>query len=65
MTKKPMVEPSANRCQKLEVENKLLKEKLERALTKKPCWHCNGTGEVWTYWDGDTWCRDCHGTGML
>ena len=55
----------SEKIKKLKEENKELKEKLNRIQSKEPCWHCGGTGKTWTYWDGDTWCRDCSGTGML
>lgn len=51
--------------QKLKDENQKLKDQLEKVVSKKVCYHCHGTGEIWTYWDGDTWCRDCHGSGMI
>lgn len=50
---------------KLKDENEELKKELNKIRSKEPCWHCGGTGKKWTYWDGDSWCRDCAGTGML
>jgi hypothetical protein len=64
VTKSKKLSPD-EQIQKLKEENKELKEKLTRIQSKEPCWHCGGTGKTWTYWDGDTWCRDCSGTGML
>lgn len=49
----------------LESEIKELKSRLEREHSKEKCWHCNGSGEYWTYWDGDTHCPYCHGSGRL
>jgi DnaJ-class molecular chaperone len=51
--------------QKLLEENKVLKEKLEKELTKEPCYRCEGSGKIWTYWDGDTYCPHCSGTGRV
>ena len=60
-----MTKSKFDQIKKLKEENKELKEKLNRIQSKEPCWHCGGTGKTWTYWDGDTWCRNCSGTGML
>jgi DnaJ-class molecular chaperone len=46
-------------------ENELLKKKLDGVLSKERCYRCNGSGKVWTYWDGDTYCPVCSGTGMV
>jgi len=64
MTRTKKLSPD-EQIKKLKDENKELKTKLEKIRSKEPCWHCGGTGKKWTYWDGDTWCRDCSGTGML
>ena len=47
----------------LEKENKSLKDKLNREQSKKICYRCNGIGEIFTYWDGDTHCPACSGSG--
>jgi len=49
--------------QELVAENKQLKERLGREQSKTRCYRCNGTGEIWTYWDGDISCPNCGGSG--
>jgi DnaJ-class molecular chaperone len=44
-------------------ENKELKTIINKENLKERCWRCHGTGEIWTYWDGDTYCPECHGSG--
>jgi len=46
-------------------ENKQLKEKLRKEYLKEKCYRCNGTGEIWTYWDGDISCPHCSGSGRV
>ncbi len=66
-------------AEELDKENKSLKRKLreakkvltrvkdymEKESKKEICYHCNGSGEYWTYWDGDIHCPYCHGSGRL
>ena len=46
-------------------ENKELKEKLGRIQAKEKCGRCNGSGEMWDYFDGDIHCPVCSGTGLV
>jgi DnaJ-class molecular chaperone len=48
----------------LEIEIKQLREKLERLQSKTRCYQCHGSGEIWTYFDGDTHCPNCGGGGF-
>jgi DnaJ-class molecular chaperone len=49
----------------LVAENKQLKEKLNKECSKERCYRCGGTGEIWSYWDGDISCPHCHGSGRV
>jgi DnaJ-class molecular chaperone len=51
-------------------ENKELKKLLQESKKREEvptekCSACNGSGEVWTYWDGDTYCHQCMGSGRV
>jgi DnaJ-class molecular chaperone len=52
--------------QQLVDENKRLKGLLDKEFSKKPCYHCNGTGRYWTYGlDDEESCPYCHGSGRM
>ena len=53
----------AEQIKKLKEENELLKNKLNKEHSKERCYRCGGTGEIWTYFDGDISCPNCHGSG--
>lgn len=46
-------------------ENKQLREMVKKERSKEICHHCHGSGEIWTYWDGDTFCPRCSGSGRI
>lgn len=46
-------------------ENKELKEKLNKEQSKTKCYRCNGSGKIFSYWDGDTYCPVCSGSGRI
>jgi DnaJ-class molecular chaperone len=51
--------------EQLRNENEQLKKIIKKERSKEKCYHCNGSGEIWTYWDGDTFCPHCSGSGRV
>jgi len=49
----------------LEIENEQLRKKIETMQSRTRCYRCNGSGEIWTYFDGDTYCPVCSGSGFI
>jgi len=44
-------------------ENNKLKDQLYKEKSKEKCYRCGGSGEIFSYWDGDTYCPVCQGSG--
>ena len=60
-----MIKNPDKEVERLLEENKQLREMVKKERSKEICHHCHGSGEIWTYWDGDTFCHHCHGSGRV